>query len=102
MKKKITFYKETPIIRKHITFVIYTIKNIDVSDLENFEDEMIIRENKEFDTVHVISSTQESWYKVKKTSGEIYDENHAHLEPVPFETSTKPKFRNINFTENKK
>ena len=101
-EKKITFYKETPIIRKHITFVIESINNIDISNLNNFEGEMIIRENKEFYAVNVISKFQESWYKVKKKSGEKYDENHAHLEPLPFEIEEKPKFREINFTKNKK
>ncbi|CAM1354596.1 hypothetical protein [Tenacibaculum insulae] len=98
-KNDIAFYKETSAIKKQITFVVKAI-GINISDLHNFEDEIIIREKETYYAVNVISKFQESWYKIKKESGEIYDENHTHLEPLPFKTAGELKFRNVNFTKN--
>ena len=98
-KKNIPFYKETENIKKHILFVIEAINNMNISDIDRFEDDMIICEHKAYYAINVISKFQESFYKIKKISGEIYNEEHAHLLAPPFEMDDKEKFKNINFTE---
>lgn len=94
-EQAIPYYKTTVDIKKHIDFVKQAIGN-----LEGFEDDMIIRENEDFYAIEVVSESQESNYKIKKDSGEIYDEFHAHLEAPPFDKGNQREFKEVKFTKN--
>lgn len=99
-EKEIPFYKETKEIKKNIQFVIDAINKeneIGSIDLATFEDNMEIREYETYYSIQVVSEYQESSYKIEKKSGEIYDVEHAHLEPRPtFEGENEHVFLEIN------
>ena len=83
-----TFYRKTPESTKRIQFVIDAInKSDEISsiNIEAFDDDMIIREFEKYYVINVFSDYQESSYKIDKLSGEIYDVEHAHFEPLTFE-----------------
>ncbi len=72
---------------KHINFVIAAINEsneVGAVDRENFKDNMVIRDQDEFYDVLVISSNQESWYKIDKAKGNVFDYGHAHFAAYPF------------------
>ncbi|WP_282049366.1 hypothetical protein [Maribacter aquivivus] len=92
-ERAIPYFHITEDIKKHIDFVKQAIGN-----LEDFEDEMVIRENEDFYDIEVVSESQESSYKIKKGTGEIYDEFHAHLEPIPFDVESEQAFEVIDFS----
>ncbi|WP_324023460.1 hypothetical protein QSV08_11540 [Maribacter sp. BPC-D8] len=93
-ERTIPYFKSTEDINKHIDFVKHAIGN-----LEGFEDDLIIRENEDFYAIEVVSESQESSYKIKKGTGEIYDEFHAHLEPIPFDIDDAEEFKEVDFPE---
>ncbi|WP_165749025.1 hypothetical protein [Cellulophaga sp. Z1A5H] len=93
----IPIYQETEVAKKNITFVLEAIPNLDASDLTNFKGTLIIREKEDHYAIRVISEMQESWYKINKDAGIMYDEGHAHLEPEPYIESDEPKFQEIPF-----
>ncbi|MEO9893260.1 hypothetical protein [Aurantibacter sp.] len=99
--KNIPFFHQTETIKKHIDFVkeaISTHKNV---DFETFEEEMTIRENEDYYAIELVSASQESSYKIKKSTGEIHDEQHAHLEPAPIEIDDSQFFEVVDFSEMK-
>jgi len=93
-ERAIPYFHITEDINKHIDFVKKAIGN-----LEGFEDDIIIRENEDFYAIEVVSESQESSYKIKKGTGEIYDEFHAHLEPIPFDVDDAEEFKEVNFSK---
>ncbi|WP_282117326.1 hypothetical protein [Cellulophaga baltica] len=93
----IPIYQETATATEHIAFVVEAIPNLNVSDLKDFEGSLIIREKEDYYAVHVVSEMQESWYKIKKDTGTMYDEGHAHLEPQPFSEEDPETFKEIAF-----
>lgn len=98
-KKEIPFYKQTKDTERNIQFVIESINKstkVGSVNVENFEDDMIIREHENYYTISVVSEFQESWYTIEKVSGKIYDIGHAHLEPSPFENDNKDIFIEIH------
>ncbi len=85
-EKTIPFYKETKETEMNILFVFEAINKsgeIGSIDIANFEDNMIIREYENYYDISIVSEFQESSYKIEKTSGKIYDSEHAHLVPPP-------------------
>ncbi|MEP2279469.1 hypothetical protein [Maribacter sp.] len=96
-EETIPYFQLTEDIKKHIDFVKQTI-----GSLEGFEDDIIIRENEDYYAIEVVSESQESSYKIKKSTGEIYDEFHAHLEPIPFDVDDAEEFKEVDFPEIKK
>ena len=98
-EKEIPFYKQTEDIKKNTQFVIESInKNTNVGsiNIENYEDDMIIREHENYYAIIVVSEVQESWYRIEKVSGKIYDIEHAHLEPSPLENDPKDIFIEVH------
>ncbi|QXP53572.1 hypothetical protein [Cellulophaga sp. HaHa_2_1] len=93
----IPIYQETATATEHIAFVVEAIPNLNASDLTNFEGSLIIREKEDHYAVRVVSEIQESWYKIKKDTGTMYDEGHAHLEPQPFSEEDPETFKEIAF-----
>ncbi|OED42670.1 hypothetical protein AB832_02915 [Flavobacteriaceae bacterium (ex Bugula neritina AB1)] len=97
--KRTPFYRETEDIKKNIQFILASInKSTEVGsiEVEHFEDDMIIRENKEYYTISVVSELQESYYKIEKKSGRVYDVEHIHLEPSPFANKDEVIFKEIH------
>jgi hypothetical protein len=95
---KIPFYIETPESLKHIQFVIEAINKsgeIGSVNIETFQDNMTIREHKNYYEIIVVSETTESSYKIEKISGKVYDAIHAHLEQVPIEREENAPFIEI-------
>lgn len=87
-KKNISFYRPTEKARKSIEFVVNAVnKSNEVGsiDIQTFDDNMIIREKRKYYDIIIISTYQESSYKIDKISGKIYDAQHAHLELLPVE-----------------
>ena len=85
-ESQISFYKETEEAKKHIQFITKSINNsaeVGSIDIENFEDNMIIREAEKHYDIAIVSKFQESFYKIEKESGKIFDAEHAHLIPDP-------------------
>ncbi|AUP78751.1 hypothetical protein C1H87_08580 [Flavivirga eckloniae] len=99
-KKTIPFYKQTREAQASIEFVIKAINKNDevggISDISSFEDDMVIREHKSYYDVSVVSEFQESFYKIKKVSGKVYDVEHAHLVPPPIESENNSVLKEIN------
>ncbi|TDT47176.1 hypothetical protein CLV90_1248 [Maribacter spongiicola] len=92
-ERAIPYFNLTEDIKKHISFVKQAIGNLD-----GFEDDMIIRDNVDFYAIEVVSDAQESSYKIKKKTGEIYDEFHAYLEPIPFDVDDSEEFKEVIFS----
>ncbi|RKR07014.1 hypothetical protein CLV91_3244 [Maribacter vaceletii] len=101
-EKSIPYYKQTEDFKKKIEFVIAAIGSFDTADIINFKDQMRILEKEDYYDISVVSEMQESWYKVKKITGEMYDEGHAHLEPEPYFENDKGTFKEIHFPEKDK
>ncbi len=98
-KDAIPFYSQTKEIGQNIQFVIESINrsaSVGSIDAANFEDDMTIREHENYYDIIVVSEFQESSYKVEKTSGKIFDAEHAHLSPSPFENQNKDVRKEIN------
>ncbi len=98
-EKKTPFYIGTKETKTNIQFVLESInKSTEVGsvDVESFEEDMIIREHKAYYDVSVVSEFQESSYKVEKESGNVYDTEHAHLEPSPFDNKDTIVFKEIH------
>ncbi|WP_143470476.1 hypothetical protein [Labilibaculum filiforme] len=93
------FYQPNEDTKRNIQFVLEAIDNMEASDVDNFEDEMIIRENEEYYDISVVSEYVESWYKIKKVTGEMYDVGHAHLEPMSVEANDDEIYKEISFAE---
>ena len=84
----IPVYSPTEETKKHIQFVINAVNACDEiglidSECFGFDDCMIIRDNPEYYKIRMLSSHQESFYKIDKQTGNIYDSRHAHLIPPP-------------------
>ncbi|MDW7692205.1 hypothetical protein R9C00_14310 [Flammeovirgaceae bacterium SG7u.111] len=93
-EEKIPFYIHTNETKLNIQFVMEAINKSDEVgsiDVDNFEDDMIIRESENYYSIHTVSESQESSYKIEKISGKIYDSEHAHLEALPFEDEDRLK-----------
>ncbi|WP_299320817.1 hypothetical protein [uncultured Maribacter sp.] len=93
-ERTIPYFNLTEDIKKHIDFVKQAIGNLD-----GFVDDIIIRENEDFYDIEVVSELQESSYKIRKETGEIYDEFHAYLEPIPFDVDNTNEFKEVDFSE---
>lgn len=72
--------------RQKIKFVLDALKtdmeSFNVNDLTT-EDEMVIIEEKRYYQVTLVSPHQESFYKIDKKTGKLYDSGHSHLIPPP-------------------
>jgi len=98
-KDTILFYKQTEETNKIIKFVIASINKSDEVgsiDIANFEDDMTIREHENYYDILIVSAFQESSYKLEKTSGKIFDAEHAHLYPAPFKNENEAIWGEIN------
>ena len=82
-KMDLPFYIETKEGKKNIQFVIEAIKKRAPFDISKFEDSMIIRDDTDFYDIKVESDYYQSWYKIEKLTGKIFDEGHAHFEQPP-------------------
>lgn len=60
---------------------------------------MRILEKEDHYNISVVSETQESWYKIKKVTGEMFDEGHAHLEPPLIIGDEENSFKEVLFKE---
>jgi hypothetical protein len=97
------FFKSTPGSEEIIQFVIdainqdagLTIKEDKKRFLKDFEGDLIIRDCDDHYAITRTSTYQESWYKIRKQTGEIYDDGHAHLEPPPEEDDETKSYVNI-------
>ncbi|GEM_PF-1657362 len=72
--------------KKVIQFVFDAInksKEVGNASADDIEFNMTIKEKDTYYDVLVVSGVQESNYKVKKETGEIYDATHAHLSKMP-------------------
>ncbi|MDO6470297.1 hypothetical protein [Maribacter sp. 1_MG-2023] len=94
IERTIPYFNLTEDIKKDIDFVKQAIGN-----LEGFEEDIVIRENEDFYDIEVVSESQESSYKIKKGTGKIYDDFHAHLEPIPFDVDYIYEFKEVYFSE---
>ena len=95
-KMDLPFYKETDDGKKNIQFVIEAIKEWAPFDVSKFDDNMIIRDNTDYYDINVLSDYQESWYKISKSTGEIFDEGHAHfVQPPTLEADNQEIFVEI-------
>ncbi|MGB4775531.1 MAG: hypothetical protein WBP45_10185 [Daejeonella sp.] len=89
----IPFFLSTKGSEKNTQFVIEALNKDEDEPSTNFKNKkdlikkldgsLIIRENKTYYDIERISKYQESFYKIDKKSGKIYDENHNHLIPAP-------------------
>lgn len=98
-KKNTPFFEANEESKKNILFVIESVNkcnSVGNIDIENFHDQMAIREKKECFDVSVYSENYESWYKVNKVSGEISDIGHAAIAIDPI-IENSPKFVEIEF-----
>jgi hypothetical protein len=96
---KISLYRETKETKMIIQFVIEAINNsADISsiDIASFDDDMTIREYGSYYNITVVSEFQESSYKIEKVSGKLYDSEHAHLVPLPFENENEDRLKEVN------
>ncbi len=64
------------------------IGNLNRGELGWKDDMLIIEEADHFD-ITLVSYLYESFYKIEKETGRIYDAGHAHGEPPPFEEPVK-------------
>jgi len=94
-------YSSSEKTQKHIQFVLDAINqsdeigSINIEDF-SFDDSMIIRDQIEYYEITMLSTYQESFYKIDKETGKVYDAGHAHLIPAPdFEEDDDP-FEEIN------
>ncbi len=88
------FYFMTKEAEQHIQFVIDALNGENVQeDRKTFGQYMdgylIIRDKEGHYQIERTSDYQESWYKIDKMSGEIYDAGHCHLEPYPDDEEDK-------------
>jgi hypothetical protein len=91
------FFKPTAESENAIRFVMGVINRSEGRNenesrqefLKDFEGDLVIRDAKDHYDITRTSEWQESWYKIDKTTGKIYDEGHAHLEPVSMEGENK-------------
>ena len=99
-KNDIPNYSSTSETQKNIQFVINAVNNsedigsVDIQDF-NIDDCMIIRDNQNFYEITMLSTHQESFYKIDKVSGKVYDSRHAHLIPPPFDEDDNNKYEEI-------
>ena len=93
-------YKPSEETKKHIQFVLDAInKNNEVGSIDiehfSFDDSMIIRDNKKHYEITMLSTHQESSYKIDKETGKVFDARHAHLIPPPDFGDENDKFEEI-------
>jgi hypothetical protein len=96
----VVFYKKNDEAEKNIQFVVDAINNsgeVGPFDQGSFEDAMIILDNKKYYEISVVSEYIESWYKIDKSTGRIYDSGHAHLIDPPIEDVISPAFQEVRF-----
>lgn len=97
---KISPYYKTEEMENTIQFVIESINssdNVGSIDIASFEDDMTIKERKDYYDILVVSEFQESTYKIYKESGNVFDVNHATLTPSPtFDNGQKKEFVEVN------
>lgn len=96
------YYIQTEDIKKNIEFVIDAIGSLDMADVANFKGQMHILEKEDHYDISVVSEVQESRYKIKKITGEMYEEGHAHLEPEPYIENVEGVFKEIHFPKEHK
>jgi len=99
-KLRTQIYSPTEETQKHIQFVLNAINKsneVDSINIEDFsfDDTMIIRDNKKHYQITMLSTHQESNYKIDKKTGNIYDSMHAHLIPPPDFGDKNDKFEEI-------
>jgi hypothetical protein len=90
---KIPFFFPTEETEKHVQFVLNAInKDAGLAKvetkkefIEQMDGSLVIRDHPEYYQIDRISDYQESWYKIHKITGEIYDDGHAHMEPAIME-----------------
>ncbi|MCK0159651.1 hypothetical protein [Allomuricauda sp. F6463D] len=93
----IPYYVQTDHFKKNIDFILEAMTDIDSMDITNFKGEMRIREKEDHYDINVVSEMQESWYQIKKTTGELYNEGHAHVTPAPDLENDEAPFKEIQF-----
>lgn len=97
---KISPYYKTEEMESTIQFVIESINssdNVGSIDIASFEDDMTIKERKDYYDILVVSEFQESTYKIDKESGNVFDVNHATLTPSPtFDNDQEKDFVVVN------
>ncbi|VXB62273.1 hypothetical protein [Maribacter litoralis] len=97
---KISPYYKTEEMENTIQFVIESINssdNVGSIDIASFEDDMTIRESKDYYDILVVSEFQESTYKIDKESGNVFDVNHAKLMSSPtFDNGQEKEFVEVN------
>ncbi|MDO6491712.1 MULTISPECIES: hypothetical protein [unclassified Cellulophaga] len=98
-QEKTPYYLQTESIKKNIAFICNAIDSFNYADIANFNGSMRILEKKDHYNISVVSETQESWYKVKKVTGKMFDEGHAHLELPPITEDNQNTFKEVLFKE---
>ncbi|WP_425628727.1 hypothetical protein [Cellulophaga lytica] len=98
-QKNIPYYVQTESIKKNIAFVCNAIDSFNYADIAEFNGTMRILEKEDYYDISVVSETQESWYKIKKVTGKMFDEGHAHLEPPLIITDEENSFKEVLFKE---
>lgn len=96
----ISFYQKNDEAEKNIQFVVDAINesnDVGPFDRENFEDSMTILEDKKYYSISIVSEYIESWYKIDKSTGRVYDVGHAHLIDPPQEDIDFPVFQEVKF-----
>ncbi len=101
-EKSIPYYIQTEDIKKKIRFIIELIDSFDTADIVNFRGQMRILEKEDHYDISIVSEMQDSWCKIKKITGEMYDEGYAHLEPEPYVENDRGTFEEIHFPEKDK
>jgi hypothetical protein len=96
----VSFYRKNDEAEKNIQFVVDAINKSDEIgpfDRDSFEDSMTVLDNKKYYSISVVSEYTESWYKIDKSTGKIYDAGHAHLIDPPQEDIDFPVFQEVKF-----
>jgi len=100
-KNTIPYYTQTEETKRNIEFVIKAIETSDKPDIILYGGMISIREKKEYYAVSVSTEDYESWCRVKKISGEVYNEGYAQLAPQPYDKNEEEAFKEILFDDNK-
>jgi hypothetical protein len=89
--RDISFYTSTVESERNIQFVIDAINKDDLNRvfekkkdfIQSLNGNLIIRDSKGFFAIERVSEDQESYYKIDKISGKIYDVLHNQLVVLP-------------------
>ena len=96
--ESIPYYFQTTEATKHIAFVLKALKNADNSDSSVFGSTQILEKENHYE-IGSGTATYYMWCKVKKVSGEVYDEGYEQLAINPVTKNKKDSFSEIKFTK---